>query len=315
MFPYLIQPIRPAEDAAEIAELVKTCFRPWLDWENLEYLRSLREEGLYARSHPLLTRMTSFPYKLDGVVCRDEQGQLLGLINAYYFYLRGERCCLLANVCVSPKHRREGIASRMLSEIEQLQSEEGIRNIYLQARMELPETVDFYRKRGFRVTDYRGTYILPRRKPETTSAQAFHLERVPASDMALFQQMMKARYPATVLWNLNCRSQLFRPGRAGEISNRLQSNVNRFRRVVDSEGNVQAWAAWQKANGFADTLWFIPNRQSSAYGYTELLGFLGKTYSGKKPLKLDVPWAGQPEFSPESGFVHYQTLAWMWKRL
>ena len=157
-------PIIAEKDAADIAELVKSSFRPWLDQENMEYLARLQEEGLFARRHPLLTKLSSFPYKLEGVVCRDSSGELLGLINSYDFTLNDEPCCLLANVCVAASRRRGGIASRMLSEIEQICREKGIRSFFLQARLEMPEIIRFYRTRGFRVTDYRETWILPRNK-------------------------------------------------------------------------------------------------------------------------------------------------------
>ena len=143
MFPYTIRPIQPEKDASDIAQLIRTSFRPWLDLENLDYLDRLQEEGLYALQHPFLTRFYSFPYKLEGVVCRDQSGVLLGLINTFFFNLNGERCCLIANVCVEPSHRKEGIASHMLTEVERMQTSDGVRNIYLQARI-LCKIIKYY---------------------------------------------------------------------------------------------------------------------------------------------------------------------------
>ena len=39
-FPYHIRPIDISKDAAEIAVLIRTGFRPWLDHGNLEYLNN-----------------------------------------------------------------------------------------------------------------------------------------------------------------------------------------------------------------------------------------------------------------------------------
>ena len=42
-FPYHIRPIDISKDAAEIAALIRTSFRPWLDHGNLEYLDKLEK--------------------------------------------------------------------------------------------------------------------------------------------------------------------------------------------------------------------------------------------------------------------------------
>ncbi|MBQ6508774.1 MAG: GNAT family N-acetyltransferase [Flexilinea sp.] len=315
MFPYDIDPIDPEKDASDITKLIRTSFRPWLDLENLDYLDRLQEEGLYAQQHPFLTRISSFPYKLEGVVCRDQSGVLMGLINTYFFSLNGRRCCLIANVCVEPSHRKEGIASRMLAEVGRMQTADGIRDIFLQARLAEPETVEFYRRRGFRVTDYRETLVSPAKKAEKPALSRFRLERVPDSDTEAFCRQMRERYPASVLWNLDYKEGLFRTGLAAEVGNMLEAPVNRFRRVVGRDGKVLAWAAWQRLSGFADRLWEIPNGSFSEQLHAEVLLFLRDSYRGKKPLKTDIPAAAYTEAYRKAGFSHMQTLAWMWKRL
>ena len=315
MVPYTIHPIQPDKDAAEIAQLIRTSFRPWLDLENLDYLDRLRDEGLYALHHPFLTGFSAFPYKLDGVICRDRSGALLGVINTFFFNLNGNRCCLIANVCVEPSHRREGIASHMLTEAERMLAAEGIGNIYLQARLAVPETVAFYRHRGFRVTDYRETLVCPAGQTGSAASSRLRLERVPDSDQEAFGRMMKERYPATVLWNLDYKEGLFRTGLFAEVGNILSAPVNRFRRVVDPDGTVLAWAAWQRLGGFADRLWEIPNGILPDRIHADVLKFLRDSYRGKKPLKADIPAGEFTDAYREAGFRHMQTLAWMWKRL
>ncbi len=315
MFPYKIRPIYPEKDAFDAAKLIRISFRPWLDLENLDYLDRLQEEGLYAQQHPFLTRLSSFPYKLEGVVCRDQSGVLMGLINTYYFTLNGQRCCLIANVCVEPSHRKEGIASHMLEEVGQMQLSAGIRDIYLQARLAEPETVDFYRRRGFRVTDYRETLVSPAKQSDVQASHQFCLEQVPDSDKEVFTRLMRERYPASVLWNLDYKEGLFRTGLTAEVGNMLDAPVNRFRRVVDQDGKVLAWAAWQRLGGFADRLWEIPNGTLPEGLHTEVLVFLRNSYRGKKPLKADIPAGELTGAYRNAGFCHMQTLAWMWKRL
>ena len=315
MFPYTIRPVQPEKDAPGIAALVKLCFGPWLDLENVDYLNTLRKEGLYANEHPLLTKLTSFPFDLAGVVCTDKDGSLLGLINTYYFYLNGRACCLIANVCVDPSHRREGIASELLKEVSRMQPEKGIQDIFLQARLERPETIEFYRKRGFRVTDYRETWIRPVSKQTERSVPVFRAESVPAADMALFRRLFLARFPKTILWNLNYKSSLFQPGLMTDILNRIGNRPNRFFRMTGRDGQVKAWAAYQKLSGSADRLWEIPAENLSDAEYAQVLKDLGPVYKGKKPVKIDVPAGTRRDVYQDAGFKYMQTLAWMWKRL
>ena len=315
MFPYKIRPVRPEEDAADIALLVKDSFRPWLDRENMDYLSQLHREGVSALEHPFLSSLLSFPYKLDGVVCRSGSGALLGLINTYFFQLNGKRCCLIANVCVREAYRREGIASRMLEAVEKDLTAEGILDIFLQARLSAPETVVFYRRRGFCVTDCRETRVSPAGTIRRDRSFPYRLERVPGSDLPLFNRLMAARYPQTVRWNLNYKPGLFRTGPVSELMNFLESPTNRFRRAVTADGRTAAWAAWQKLGGFADALWFVPAEDLPEPSYAGLLAFLRSAYGGKRALKIDLPAGGSGGEMKAAGFSYYQTLAWMWKKL
>lgn len=315
MFPYKIRPVVPEKDAAAIALLVKDSFRPWLDRENLDYLEKLRREGLAALQHPFWSGLTSFPYRLDGVVCHKSSGELLGLINTYYFYLNGRQCCLLANVCVRDEYRGEGIASRMLQETERIQTEAGVRDLFLQARLSKPETVVFYRKRGFRVTDYRETWVSPKRPGRKSAHELYRLEPVSAADESVFRPLFAERYPASVLWNLNYKAGLFRTGVVSRILNFLESPVNRFRRAVDAEGRTAAWAVWQKLDGFADQLWMVPGPDVPQALHGGLLSFLRDAYAGSKPLKVDCPAGASDAGFKQAGFCYWQTLTWMWKGL
>lgn len=313
MFPYEIRPIIPEKDAADSAVLVKTCFRPWLDRENLDYLKVLREEGEYAEQHPLLTRFSPFPFKLEGVVCRDRDGKLLGLINSYDFQLNGKDCSLLANICVDPAHRKEGIAGRMLTEIERILSAEGKNDLFLQARAEKPEVISFYRRRGFSVTDYRNTWVYPAGRSCPKPGTDMRLEPVPDADRQEFAARMRETYPDTVLWNLDCKKGLFQTGTAALAANWIGSPGSRFRRVVSGSGQVLAWSAYQKMKGFADILWFIPAKDLPDGSRVPVLRYLLMKFIRKKPVRLDTSAAAGTQVWKEAGFTHMHTLAWMWK--
>ena len=313
-FPYHIRPIDISKDAAEIAVLIRTSFRPWLDHGNLDYLNSLEKAGCDAKKNPFWTNLTGFPYNMSGVVCTDASGTVVGTVCTSPFYLHERKCCLLTNVCVSPSHRKQGIASRMIDKVARSQSGAGTYGLYLQTRMAETRLKDFYRKQGFSVTDFRETWILPENK-RINPASDIHTESVPESDSRLFRKMFEQRYPETVLWNLDYPEDLFQPGKIPDLLNRIISPGRRFLRAVDSSSCTAAWAAFQSMNEGADVLWFIPNEDIPESSLSGALCSICADYKGRKALKADVPAGISGKIFQQAGFARQQTLAWMWRRL
>ena len=315
-FPYHIRPIIPEQDAAEAAELIKSSFRPWMESENIQYLDNLHKAGTDALAHPVLTKITGFPYNMPGVVCTDDAGTILGLINSYNFYLNNRKCSLIANVCVRDGYRKQGIGSHMLQETERLQRAEDVYGLYLQARMEGNSNYHFYKNNGFAVTDFRETWIRPSgEKNKKATDEPYQLKIVPEAEAGAFQHAFKSRYPASILWNLDHPHQLFRPGRIAAVLNYLSSHVNMFRKVIAADGSTKAWAAFQQLPGSIDQLWLIPCQETTEEELTVILKFLCHQYKGRKSLKLDVPAGAEDSIYANSGFKKQHTVAWMWKRL
>ena len=313
-FPYHIRPIDISKDAAEIAVLIRTGFRPWLDHGNLEYLNNLEKAGNDAKKNPFWTNLTGFPYSMSGVVCTDTSGTVIGTVSTSLFYLHERKCCLLTNVCVAPSHRKQGIASHMIEKIARLQSDAGTYGLYLQTRMAGTGLKDFYRKQGFSATDFRETWILPENKSIKPSSD-IHIEHVPESDSTLFRRMFEHRYPETVLWNLDYPEDLFQPGKIPDLLNRLFSSGRRFLRAIDSGSRTVTWAAFQNMNEGADVLWFIPNEDMPDTSLSDALCSICADYKGRRALKADVPAGISGKIFQQTGFARQQTLAWMWRRL
>lgn len=312
-FPYRIRPIKIEQDASGIAALVRDGFRPWLDHENLAYLDHLEKAGNEARSFPIWTSLAGFPYTMTGVVCINEAGSIIGVISTYPFYLRNRKCCLIANVCVAPEYRRQGIAGHMIEEAADLERQSGSYGLYLQTRMAQKELVTFYMDNGFTVTDYRETWILPAGSHPVPSG-GMCLQFVPGSEMAQFHSALDLRYPETVRWNLDYSEDLFQSGKFSNLLNRLSFSGNRFYRVQDERGTA-AWAACQTGKEGGDSLWFIPCAGISGTRLGDALRTACSGYKGKNSLKLDVPAGSSESIYRSIGFVYQQTLAWMWRRL
>ncbi len=315
-FPYNIRPIESEKDAEEVAELVRSSFRPWLDGSNIEYLNQLQKEGEKARSHPLLTKIAGFPYNLDGIVCTDINGKIVGVINTYPFYQNERRCCLIANVCTAAGYRKKGIATHMIREVEKLQRKMDAYGIYLQARTEAAGSISLYKANGFSVTDYRKTWIHPIKKQANSEKSSnYCVENVPSSDKTLIETMLPVRYPASVIWNLDYKDELFGTDLPARVNRFLSSNSNHLRRITDQAGAVKVWYAIQHLRENAAQLWLVPNKNLSESEMKRSLHRIMQDWNGRESLTLDTPAADPDEIYKSAGFTLQHTLAWMWKRL
>ena len=315
-FPYNIRPIEPEKDAEQIAGLVRSSFRPWLDNSNLEYLNLLQKEGEKARAHPLLTKIAGFPYNLTGIVCTDKDGKIIGVINTYPFYQKERKCCLIANVCTAADYQNKGIATHMIREVERLQETEEVYGIYLQARTEAAGSVSLYKANGFSVTDYRKTWIYPIKKQTNSEKLSdYCIENVPSSDKKCIEKLLPVRYPASIIWNLDYKEELFDTDFPARVNRFLSANTNRLQRITDQTGAVKAWYAIQNLRENAAQLWLVPNKNLSESDMKKALCSILRNWNGRKTLTLDTPAAESDDIYKAAGFTLQHTLAWMWKRL
>lgn len=314
-FPYTIRPINPEKDAQEIAKLICSSFRPWFDYDNIEYLNQLEHEGKKALSHPLWTKLMGFPYNLSGVVCTD-QNKITGVINTYPFYQNERKCCLIANVCTEPEYRNRGIATHMILEVENMQRKQGAYGLYLQARTETADTIKMYKNRGFFVTDFRKTWIYPAKKQIQKDVPAeYRIENVSVTENPLLESLFQARYPKSILWNLDYKDELFDTGLLAKINRFLTSNPVHPQRVINSSGDTKLWYSIQHLRENLAQIWLVPNKSTSKTEMQQSLKPILRNWNGKKALKLDTPASDSDDIYKSAGFTLQQTLAWMFKRL
>ena len=314
-FPYTIRPIDPEKDAEKIAKLIRSSFRPWFDYDNIEYLNQLEREGKKAFLHPLWTKLMGFPYNLSGVACTD-QDKIAGVINTYPFYLNERKCCLIANVCTEPEYRNRGIAAHMILEVENMQRKQGTYGLYLQARTETADTVKMYRNRGFSVTDFRKTWIYPAKKQVQQVIQTeYRIGNIPVTEKPLLESMFQIRYPRSILWNLDYKDELFDTGLIAKINRFLSLTHDCLYRIINPEGDTKLWYSIQHLRENLAQLWVVPNKSTTETEMKQSLKAILRSWNSKKPLKLDTPAADSDDIYKSVGFTLQQTLAWMWKRL
>jgi len=70
----------------------------------------------------------------------------------------GERTAHLALLAVHPMRRKQGIATRLVSWLEECADTAGIERIRVEARSDNPAAIAFYRKRGYAQTDRLAKY-------------------------------------------------------------------------------------------------------------------------------------------------------------
>ncbi len=314
-FPYLIRPVDAARDAEETATLIRVCFRSWLDGENIRFLDNLAAAGKSFKEKPFLGALKGgFPYELHGVVCVDpDSGRIIGNTGVYYYPINGVPSTLIANVCVDPAYRGQGIAVRMLEEVETEQRQRNACGLYLQARMEAPEVINLYRVRGFKVTDYRNEWILPRGKSLPNGFDGLSSRRI--TNAAALRVCFAERYPGSILWNLAYNPAVFDTSLLLIADRFLQRDCTGCREFVNPNGEIAGWVGWQHFPGITDTLWLIPNGQYSSEQLAALLTAAVGAYPGKNALKINTPAEDSAEVYQKAGFEILHALAWMWKPL
>jgi tRNA threonylcarbamoyladenosine biosynthesis protein TsaE len=128
-----------AEHAAEIVTVIHHAFsaRRALDPPSTALSETVRTVGSALRDHGGL--LATIDGKPAGAMLYDVDSDLLSL----------------RRVSVDPRFQGRGVASAMVGCAEEAAVARGLRRVRLTARTELPETVEFWRRRGYAVVERR----------------------------------------------------------------------------------------------------------------------------------------------------------------
>lgn len=122
-----------AEDVEGIAELEKKCFTdPWslIDFEG-------------AVLSPVTTGLVAL-----------EEGELVG----YGFIAIVFEDADVANIAVSPLHRKKGVGRRLLEELLTTAKERGVQRVFLEVRVSNAPAISLYQGFGFQTVNVRKKY-------------------------------------------------------------------------------------------------------------------------------------------------------------
>ena len=77
-------------------------------------------------------------------------GEIAGFVDQWIIhdFAHGAKLSYIQNLCVTPKHRRKGVGSRLLQEIIRSAKNKGVLEIHVVTEFENKPAIDLYRKHG-----------------------------------------------------------------------------------------------------------------------------------------------------------------------
>lgn len=313
-FPYKIREVDARRDILQVPQLIETCFHKWLDPDGARFIHEMQTAADKVRAHPLLSRFLSQPYAMEGVVCEAEDGRIVGNVSLFSVYINDVYNNLVANVCVHPDFRHQGIARRMMDLTLELSRRKGASSVYLQVREETPGAIGMYRALGFCETHKRTSWVYPKGAPHE-GVTGTRLTRARFRERSQFEGCFVHNYPDSILWNINFQPALFRSGWVFDLIRRLQLPGDELWRVSDEQDEALGWFAFQRSKAFSDVIWFIPAQNCEEEQLVIMLRLIAKRYSGRRPILINAASGEYENAMRTAGYFVHNRLRWMKKVL
>lgn len=310
-------------DLHSVADLVEQCFADTLDADGRRYIEAMRRSTRSPDYWYWATANTErSPLPPDGFVWQ-ENGRLVGNLSLIPFTLQKQRCYLIANVAVSPHHRRQGIARSMTVAALEQAKRRGAYAIWLHVRAENRVAFDLYHSMEFRERARRTTWesvggmnAAVVASPESASPTSGEVVVRTGEARHWPQQRawLERIYPAEVNWHLPYYQNIIRPDLWGGL----------YRLLTGAE--VRLWAAqrrekllgvlaWHSIPYQADFLWLATSPPVEDQAIHALLPLARRHSDSRRRLILDYPASRGVQALHETGFRDSQTLIWMERRI
>lgn len=112
-----------------------------------------RAFGAGAYSMRMLKRILTDPHSASFVA--EDRGKLLGYICALPI---SPNTADIESIAVDPRNQNAGVGSMLFDEVEQVLIRDGYTEIVLEVRESNTNAVNFYKKRGFKISEYLPAY-------------------------------------------------------------------------------------------------------------------------------------------------------------
>jgi len=297
-----LRPVDARRDLAQVADLIEEVFRGDLDPFGRRMVREMRAMGKAGWLGWALNRMLLPPAARPQGFVWEEDGRVVGNASLLAVNEFPERW-VLANVAVSPRYRRRGIARQMVEAGIELARGRGASELYLQVERDNPPAQRLYQQLGFETLTTRTNW---RRAPglfwEPASLQT-EIRPRRRGEWARQWELAAVVYPEGLFWPYPLDPAFFRaPGARGR----------------------RHWLAWDGdrllgsltlREGSSMRMVILASPEAQGEVERDLAFFGVSTTRGRKPIAID--YLAEVAIQPlkELGFRAERTLTWMRRRL
>jgi len=306
-----IRPLNITQDLNQVADLIELCFVGTIDEEGNDYIRYLRKMAQDAQS--MYWGMGSFQRTyapLQGFVYTVNE-KIVGNLSLLPFHKSGEFIYLIANVAVSPEHRRRGIARQLTAKAIQYAKTKSASSAWLQVRDDNPNAIDLYLQMGFQERCRRTTWTLyPKNLLSWNSIDPLNLRPTKSADWKNHQKFLFTVYPDMVQWNLGFRLSRFNPGFMSKLSRFINGqHIKNF--VIEKDHQVFGFITYESTSLFSDSLWLACEQDNDERILNSFYQRYLKKIDLSKPLSINLPFGRAEKILEMIGFVKNHTLIWM----
>jgi len=306
-----IRPLNITQDLNQVADLIELCFVGTIDEEGNDYIRYLRKMAQDAQS--MYWGMGSFQRTyapLQGFVYTVNE-KIVGNLSLLPFHKSGEFIYLIANVAVSPEHRRRGIARQLTAKAIQYAKTKSASSAWLQVRDDNPNAIDLYLQMGFQERCRRTTWTLyPKNLLSWNSIDPLNLRPTKSADWKNHQKFLFTVYPDMVQWNLGFRLSRFNPGFMSKLSRFINGqHIKNF--VIEKDHQVFGFITYERTSLFSDSLWLACEQDNDEHILNSFYQRYLKKIDLSKPLSINLPFGRAEKILEMIGFVKNHTLIWM----
>jgi ribosomal protein S18 acetylase RimI-like enzyme len=310
---YRIREIDARKDIFQIPDLIEFCFRAYLDPDGIEFIKKLRSAAESLKKQSFYSFFPFNEMNINGYVCVNHDGVIIGNVNLFPVRVMNHFAYLIANVCVHPDYRRQGIGRSLIESALKYAKSHFVETVYLQVREETDDVIRLYKNLGFREDGRRTSWICPINGSREKILIELRHEKTFLKEKREYQIFFRRWYPEKIIWNLNYDPGLFQFGLFHRIFRSIYQKKAEFFKILDSDKRILCWIGWQPTSTFSNTLWFVPTDFCDENQAISILLSLKNSYSIEKPFQINFPKGSYAESFLTAGFFVQSRFVWMSK--
>lgn len=305
--------IKSFHEIMPVIRLIEACFSATMDADGRMYLENLRSFVTRTVDSGMLA-LGPMPLPMIGIYCQ-KGNEVVGNITLIPFTRDLIKRYLIANVCVKPELRGQGIGEELtklgLSKIKKMGGDEA----WLHVRVDNNAAIDLYRKTGFQTRFTRNSWVLRDFEHlDRGGSQSMNLGKLTEADWTDVNNSLEDHYPRGVRWNLPLDVQSLRPGLLSALGRLFRQQQTKA--VIAREGGHPVGALiWEKTKLESDNCWFAPLSETNPNLIRILVAGLNELAGLKKAIMINFPADELESEFIAAGFNKELSLHWMSKAM